>query len=183
MNAQIYSRIDVSLERRSNIAKKEAAKILSCRQERIGKLVISKRLAVVLFKGKAHYQREEVVSYADMVSSNWTMVEACKELQLTRFHLKQLLEANIFYVLQKPDSLNRDWVIDRTQCLELVQMLRKKSRKSKTLSATLSMAGVQRQGYSIVQLILSMLSGKLEYGVSDDKHLVGLKQFIGFRIN
>ena len=29
----------------------------------------------------------------------------------------------------------------------------------------LSMAGAQRQGYSIVRLILSMLSGKLQYSV------------------
>ena len=44
-------------------------------------------------------------------------------------------------------------------------------------------AGIQRQSYSIVQLVLAMINGKLEYGVdSTIGKVASFKQFQGFTI-
>lgn len=176
-------RIHLASSTRSIISKKEAARIIGSRLERIDKLVQQEKLTPVLFKGRAHFLRDQVDRLAATIMSNWTMAEACKALQLTRYQLKQLLDAGVFRTLQKPDSLNRDWVIDKAQCQELVESLQQKARRSHPPSGTVSMAGIQRQGYSIVQLVLAMQAGKVEYGVTHDRgHRNSLKQFIDFTI-
>ena len=121
---------------------------------------------------------------ANEISSNWTMAEACEALEVTRYQLKQLLHAGVIPALQKPDSLNRDWIVDKQGCLTLISALRSSARMSEPSSGTLTMAGVQRQGYSIVQLVMAMLKGELEYGLgykNDDPS--SLRQFVQFKIN
>ena len=178
------SRIQLASATRNIISKKEAARILGSRFERIDKLVQQGRITPVVFKGKAHYLRDQLEAFANEISSNWTMAEACDALQLTRYQLKQLLDAEIIHVLQKPDSLNRDWVIDKAHSVQLVEALRKRARKSAPPPGVVSMAGVQRQGYSIVQVVLAMQRGGLEYGlISDDDYPASFQQFVAFKIN
>jgi hypothetical protein len=112
------------------------------------------------------------------------MAEACEALQITRYQLKQLLDAGVIPVIQKPSSLNRDWVIDKAQCRALIEDLRKKARKTRPPPGAVSMAGIQRQGYSIVQLVEAMQTGELEYGLgSNSKQPESFKQFKDFKIN
>lgn len=175
------SRIKLTSPVRNIISKNETARILGSRLERVDKLVQQEKLIPVVFKGKAHYLRDQVETLANEISSNWSMAEACEALQLTRYQLKQLLDAEIISVFQKPNSLNRDWVIDKTQCLSLIESLCKRARKHSLSSGTVSMAGIQRQGYSIVQLVSAMKSGELEYGmVVDKEHPNSFKQFCEF---
>ena len=61
------------------------------------------------------YRCEEVELLCQVLEANWTMAQACRELQLSRHQLKQLPEAGVFTAIQKPDKSNRDWVIDKTQ--------------------------------------------------------------------
>ncbi|MFT6551023.1 MAG: hypothetical protein ACJA1I_001056 [Zhongshania marina] len=158
--------------------------MLGSRLERIDKLVQQRRITPIVFKGKAHYQRDQVEALANEISSNWTMAEACEALEVTRYRLKQLLDAGAIPAIQKPDSLNRDWVVDKLGCLDLISVLRSNARKSEPPSGTLSMAGVQRQGYSIVQLVMAMQSGELQYSVAADvDSTASLSQFFGFKIN
>lgn len=159
------TRIHLVSGTRNIISKKEAASILGSRIARIDKLVQQGRIKPIVFKGKAHYQRDNIEALAREMTSNWTMAEACKALEITRYQLKQLLDSEVIPTLQKPDSLNRDWIIDKKGCLDLISTLRSNARKSEPPMGALSMAGAQRQGYSIVRLILSMLSGKLQYSV------------------
>ncbi|WP_444902545.1 TniQ family protein [Microbulbifer sp. SSSA007] len=176
------TRIQVTSTTRKIISKKDAIRILGCRTERIDKLVQQGRLISVIFKGKKHYRREEVESLANELSTNWGMNEACKVLEITRYQLKKLLDADIIHTLQKPDGLNRDWVINKEQSLSLIENLRKKARKSECASAAISMAGVQRQGYSIVRLVLAMQRGELEYSINSKvKNHASMKQFIAFQ--
>tara|TARA_Y100000589_G_scaffold295585_1_gene302100 strand:- start:2439 stop:3911 length:1473 start_codon:yes stop_codon:yes gene_type:complete len=177
------TRIQLVSPARNIISKKETARILGSRLERVDKLVQQKKLTPVVFKGKAHYLRDQVEALANEITSNWTMAEACEALQLTRYQLKQLLDADVISVLQKPDSLNRDWVIDKAQCQALIERLCKKARRTSPPSGAVSLAGIQRQGYSIVRLVLAMQSGGLEYGVTPDiDHPVSIKQFTSFKI-
>lgn len=178
LNTQNYSRINVSLDSRSIITKKEAAHILGSRLERIDKLVQQGRITPVVFKGKAQFQRGQVEALAHKMSSNWTMAETCDVLEVTRYQLKQLLDAGVIPVLQKPDSLNRDWIVDKQGCLALISVLRGNARKSEPPQGAKSLAGIQRQGYSIVQLVLAMQSGELQYSsVSEVDGASSLKQF------
>lgn len=181
LNAQDYARIDVSLDSRSIITKKEAARILTCRPERISKLASSKKLTVVIFKGKVHYHRAEVIAYASMVSNNWTMAEAYKRLDISRFQLKQILDANIIATLQVPDRYNRDWIIDRQSCENLVADLISMARRNVDSNQGLSLDGIQRQGYAIPNLLRAMLAGRVTYSaLSHSEKPLSLKRFDRF---
>lgn len=163
------------------ISKKGAAMILGCRPERIDKLVTLKLLSRVIFKGKAHYLRDEMEDLAKLQSSNWTMSQACAALQMTRYQLKQLLDENVLVAIQKPGKLNRDWIIDRIVCEKLVKRLIKNSRSGPVPLGTISMAGIQHQGFSIVDLVLLMQDGTLSYSYRPDKaNLLSIKQFSNF---
>lgn len=158
------TRIQLTTRERNIISKKEAAKILNCHPDRVDKLVQQQKLTYSVFEGKKHYSREQVEGLAIQISSNWTMDEACKALQLTRFQLKQLLDANILHTLQRPSTLNRDWIIDKVQCQQLIASLCQKARKSPPPSGTLSMISMQRRGYSIARLVLAIQAGQIEFG-------------------
>ena len=109
------------------------------------------------------------------------MDEACKALQLTRYQLKQLLDAGILHTFQRPDTLNRDWIIDKVQCQELIASLCQKARKNSPPLGALSMTSMRRRGYSIVRLILAMQAGYIEFGQSFDINFpLSFKQFKDF---
>lgn len=177
------SRIQLASTSRNIISKKEAANILGSRPERVDKLVQQGRLRAVVFKGKAHYLRDQMEMFATEITSNWTIAETCEALEITRYQLKQLLAAGIIPALQQPDRLNRAWIIDKARCLALISSLQSNARRPELSSGTLTMAGVQRQGYSIVQLVLAMQRGELGYGISAEVgSSTSFKQFIAFYI-
>lgn len=177
------SRIRLGSVSRNIISKKETARILESRIERIDKLVQQGRVTPVIFKGKTHYLRDQIEALANEISSNWTMDEACKVLEMSRYQLKQLLDAGIIPTLQKPNSLNRDWVVDRTECLSLINVLRNNARKSESPSDAVSLVSVYRRGYSIVQLVLAMQSGDVEYGINEPvSSAKSFQQFVCFTI-
>ncbi|MFW1837900.1 TniQ family protein [Acinetobacter gyllenbergii] len=157
-------RIQLTTLGRNIVSKKEAAKILNCHPDRVDKLVQQQKLIPSIFEGKKHYSREQVEGLAIQISSNWTMDEACEALQLTRYQLKQLLDAGILHTFQRPDMFNRDWIVDKVQCQELIASLCQKARKNTPPSGVLSMTSMQRRGYSIVRLFLAMQAGQIEFG-------------------
>jgi hypothetical protein len=175
------TRIQLTTRERNIVSKKEAAKILNCHPDRVDKLVQQQKLKPLVFEGKKHYSREQVEGLAIQIYSNWSMDDACEALQLTRYQLKQLLDAGILHTFQRPDAFNRDWIIDKAQCQELIVSLCQKARKSNPPSGSLSIRSIQRRGYSIVQLVLAMQAGQVEFGKS---HIVGYplscKQFTDF---
>lgn len=184
IEADRITRICLTSPIRGIVSKKEAAKLIGCRPERIDKLIQLEKLNAVIFKGKAHYLRDEVEDLGNLIVSNWSMAEACKALQVTRYQLKQLLDAGTISFIQKPDQLNRDWIVDKARCRTLVEQLFKSARSGKMPNNVMSMAGIQRQGYSIVRLISSMQTGKMKYGVCVDvEYPDSLKQFIEFKAN
>ncbi|HCB30430.1 MAG TPA: hypothetical protein DEP50_06635 [Acinetobacter lwoffii] len=175
------TRIHLTTSKRNIVSKKDAAKILNCHPDRIDKLVQQKKLLSHVFEGKKHYSRAQVEELAIQISSNWTMDEACKALQLTRYQLKQLLDAGILHTFQRPDTLNRDWIIDKVQCQELIASLCQKARKNSPPLGALSMTSMRRRGYSIVRLILAMQAGYIEFGQSFDINFpLSFKQFKDF---
>ena len=184
LESKRITRIQLTTRERNVVSKKEAAKILNCHPDRVDKLVQQQKLTPRVFEGKKHYSREQVEGLAMQISSNWTMDEACEALQLTRYQLKQLLDAGILHTLQRPDTFNRDWIIDKVQCQQLIVSLCQKARKKTPPSGALSMTSMQRRGYSIVRLVLAMQAGQIEFGYSHDvEHPLSCKQFTDFTLN
>ena len=183
LESKRITRIQFTTLERNIVSKKEAAKILNCHPDRVDKLVKQQKLTYSVFEGKKHYSREQVEGLAIQISSNWTLDEACEALQLTRYQLKQLLDADILHTLQRPDTFNRDWIIDKLQCKELIASLCQKARKSTSPSGVLSMASMQRRGYSIVHLILAMQARKIEFSLcSNIDYPFSCKQFKDFSL-
>lgn len=183
VNTEQVTRISMRSAHRSVVSKKEAAEIIGCHPERIDKLVIVGKLTRVLFEGKAHYRRPEAEELARLISSNWSMSMACEELQITRYQLKQLLDAEVVLAIQKPDRFNRDWLVDKLQCQKLVADLKASALARPPSGPTLTLVGIQKQGFAIVRLISHMLSGQLEYTLRDDnKWPFSLRQFTSFKI-
>ncbi|MDB6060058.1 MAG: hypothetical protein JWM78_161 [Verrucomicrobiaceae bacterium] len=183
LEADRMTRINLILPRSRIVSKNEAARIIGCRPERIDKYVRTERLSRIIFKGKAHYSRCESEKLASLISSNWTVTEACEALQITRYQLKQLLDAEVFPAIQRPNKFDRDWIVDKARCQFLVDRLLLRVDVLGARELSLSMGGIQRRGFSIVQLISAMQSGHLEFSVRPDKtHPYSLKQFTSFKL-
>jgi len=184
INVDRVSRIDLAEYKSVLITKREVAGLLNCRLPRIDSLVDQERLSETRFKGKVFYKREEVELLRQELEANWTMAQACRELQLSRHQLKQLLEAGVFTAIQKPSKSNRDWVIDKAHSKALVEDLLKNA--SSSLGSTVksySFGGIQRIGYSIVQLFECIRNGQINYSTEVDlKHPYSLKQMARFSI-
>lgn len=163
------------------ISKKEAAFIIGCRPERIDRLVALNRMSRVVFRGKAHYLRDEAQELVKIRRSNWTIGEVCSSLKISRYQLTQLIHAKILVALHEPGPLNRDWLIDRQQCENLISRLISNSRLEAAPSASISMAGVEHKGFSIVDVVLLMLEGGLSYNYTPDtSDPFSMKQFSNF---
>lgn len=176
-----FTRISFSSENRDLISKREACKILNCRPERIYKYVQQSKLSVTVFKGKSSYSRSEVSSLANKIESNWSLAQACDELQVSRFQIKQLLDSELLPALQKPDAQNRDWLIDKRGCIEKIAGLKMKSKLKSGSETQYSFGGIQRLGFSICELINAMENGSLAYSFREDKsNMNSLKQFCLF---
>ena len=134
----------------------------------IDKYVKQKKLKIIEFKGTKYYSRVEVSALADLISANWTMTQASSEMCLSPYQLRQLLEAGLIPVIQRPDELNRDWIIDKEECQKLIAGLLKKARK-RLGQPTLSLSGIQKTGFPIVRLVEAMKEGSVLYRAEMDR--------------
>lgn len=184
INTTVITRFNVNNDVRDIISKKEATSILDCRGDRIDKYVQQNRLSIRIFKGKAHYSKEEVTELVKLIDSNWTMKQLCKNLEITRYQAKQALEANIFPLIQKPDSLNRDWLIDAKKTQKIIEYLIQNAVEIDTgLAKVYSREGIQRFGYSFSDLLTAMMNKEVVYFVDKtNSPPLSFKQFIKFRI-
>ena len=183
INSDKTIRINVDDSSRDIITRKAAAVILNCRPVLIDKYVKQNRLTVSEFKGGKYYSRSEVSKLAELISSNWTMNQASDELCLSPYQLRQLLKAGVIPIIQRPDELNRDWIIDKKKCQALILKLRGNAHNA-PIQDGLSMSGIQKNGFSIVKLFQGMRDGSISYCVEDNnKVAAGFKQFVQFKYN
>lgn len=180
-NIERVTRIQLESSARNIISKKEAAQILGSRPERIDRLVQQGRISAVIFKGKAHYLRDQVEAFEHMISSNWSLDQTCKALGLGRYQIKKLLEAGILPVLQSTKD-NRDWVIDKEKCLILMNELKKNSCSYFNSQKTMTIKSLRCKSYSIDRIFLDMLSGRMLYKFSEEKSTLFFEKFYDFYI-
>ena len=93
------------------------------------------------------------------------------------------LDAGVIPVLQKPSSLNRDWLIDKHGCICIVENLQSSAVRLDIYSNGISIQGIQQKGYSIAKLIQSMMTGRVRYSIMEDSvHRYSLKRFFQFSV-
>ena len=110
------------------------------------------------------------------------MTQASNEMCISPYQLRQLLDAGLIPVVQRPDKLNRDWIIDKRASRALVSALLNSARKSLT-EGGVSLSGIQKKGYSIVQLVEGMSDGSIRFRAKLDKNRTSsFKQFVEFEV-
>lgn len=162
LQANRLSRISISSEQRSLISLKEVQNMLQCREERIRKFIQQNLLHPHYFKSHTYFMRDEVQTIVDRISNNWTMDQASNELELSRYQLKQLLDANLIKTLQCPDSKNRDWLIDKNFWLKTIESFKNKS-VSHGIKDGMSLKDLQRKGFDIVDTFRLIESGNVMF--------------------
>lgn len=141
-----------------------------------------KVLEAIKIHGKENYLRSGVERLATKIKTNWTLQQACTELQLNRHQLKLLLDDGVFRAIQKPSPLNRNWIIDREQCKSVILNLKSKASNLDVYGKTYSLPGIQKLGYSLFQLVIAMQTGTIAYNLNIDPHQpFSFKQFVNYR--
>lgn len=174
------TRISLSSDERPLITQKDAQRLLDCREPRIHSLIAQGKITLHKFKGKAYFNREEIESLARLYQDNWSMEQAVIETELSRYQLKQLLDAGLVKALQRADSQNRDWLICKKSWQRMIRNLKKSAHQNKNSPAK-SLSGLQKQGYMITDVFNMLASSELSYTVkiSESKPL-SFKQLENF---
>lgn len=156
------TRIRLSDDERPLISQKQAQRILNCRAPRIQSLVSQKKISLHQFKGKAYFNKKDIESLAKLYEENWSMEQAIAETELSRYHLKQLLDVELVKSLQKADHQNRDWLICRKSWLRFISNLQK-SAQCTPVNQGKTLIGFQKQGFPITDIFNLILQGEVIY--------------------
>lgn len=174
------TRISLTSDERPLITQKEAQHLLDCREPRIRSLIAQGKITPHNFKGKAYFNREEVGALARLYQENWSMEQAVIETELSRYQLKQLLDAGVVKALQKADAQNRDWLICKKSWQRLLAKLQNSAQKS-PIAQGKTLGGIQKEGHSITKLFDLMLKGKVVYSyVNKPNKSLSFKQLSKF---
>lgn len=165
------------------ISKKVAAKILDVRLPRFDKLINQNRIELFIFQGKGHYLRDQIELLACQYNDNWSLSQASEALCLTKYHIKALLKYQFINFIQQPDMMNRDWLIDKSSCERLINRLSLLANEPECHTGGKSMAGIQREGYSLTELVTGMLEGGVIFLFKyNNKSPFSFKQFHSFKV-
>ena len=165
------------------MGRKAAAKILNCRLPRLESYVRQNRLTVHKIERKTVFRKSEVLDLYRLFESNWTIDQACNAFGVSRYQMCSLLRVGVVKALQTPSNLNREWLVNKQQCEELLEELIKGSDENiDKAGPTLSLECVQRR-YPISGLIPKMLNNDVRYSRLADKRGLGFRQFTNFMVS
>ncbi|MCK5529764.1 MAG: helix-turn-helix domain-containing protein [Halopseudomonas aestusnigri] len=175
------TRISLSSDERPLITQKEAQRLLDCREPRIHSLIAQGKITLHKFKGKAYFNREEIESLARLYQDNWSMEQAVIETELSRYQLKQLLDAGLVKALQRADSQNRDWLICKRSWQRMIRNFKKFATDDAKPKGK-SLSGIQKQGFTISETLNLILNHKVTYRFTPEPSKpYSLKQLSDFR--
>jgi hypothetical protein len=174
------TRISISSGQRPLINQKEAQHILNCREPRIHSLIAQCKITPHQFKGKIYFNRDEINALNALYQDNWTMAQAVSQTELSRYQLKQLLDAGLIKTFQKADHHNRDWLISKHGWQMQIENLRKYA--SESAEPGYSLCGLQKQGLNITDVVRLLTARKLRFSfhLSTEKPL-SFKQFCNYK--
>ncbi len=176
------SRISLSSDERPLISQKDAQRILNCREPRIHSLISQGKIKPQQFKGKIYFNRDEINSLAKLYEDNWSMEQAIIETELSRYQLKQLLDAGLVKALQKANCQNRDWLICKKSWESQISDFQNFAQKT-DITRGKSLIDFQKQGFSIVDLFNLLTNHQLLYNFTPNKKAHrSFKQISNFRL-
>lgn len=161
IQANRLTRISLSSDERPLISQKETQSILNCREPRVHSLISQGRITPHRFKEKTYFYRDEINCIAKLYENNWSMEQAVSEIELSRYQLKQLLDAGIIKSLQKADHQNRDWLIYKQNWIKQMDTFKRLSSDHVTTGYSLS--GLQKKGFQISDIFLMLKTNKLMF--------------------
>lgn len=183
INHRRIKNITIETTHLSYISLKEASSILNCRPARIKKLVHQDKINTVIFQGKVHFSRKDIVDYSRILLENWTISEASSALQLSKYQIKILIESGVIGIIQKPNYMNRDWIIDKLSCEKLLAYLISCAAKKSPDIKSITLQGLQKSGFSIDVVVKNMINGSITYVFcNNEKFPLSFKQFDGFNM-
>lgn len=156
--------------------------MLYCREPRIHSLVAQGKITLHKFKGTAYFNRDEIGSLARLHEYNWSMDQAVIETELSRYQLKQLLDAGLVKALQKADHQNRDWLICKNSWIRLISRCQKSAQENLVAQGK-TLSGFQKQGFPITKLFELILKNLLIYNFATSQSKpYSFRQIINFKI-
>lgn len=177
------TRISLLSDERPLITQKEAQRILDCREPRIHSLIAQGKITLHKFKGKAYFNREEVEALARLYQDNWSMEQAVIETELSRYQLKQLLDAGLVKALQRADPQNRDWLICKRSWQRMINNLKKSALQHENLKGK-SLSGLQKQGFMITDVFNMLAKSQLNHSFKESTTKpFSFKQIVNFRLD
>jgi hypothetical protein len=173
----------LSTDERPLITQKEAQRLLDCREPRIHSLIAQGKITLHKFKGKAYFNREEVGALARLYQDNWSMEQAVIETELSRYQLKQLLDAGLVKPLQRADPQNRDWLICKRSWQRMINNLKKSALQHENLKGK-SLSGLQKQGFMITDVFNMLAKSQLNYSFKESTiKPFSFKQIVNFHLD
>ena len=173
----------MSSDERPLITQKEAQRLLNCREPRIHSLIAQGKITPHNFKGKAYFNREEVEALARLYQDNWSMEQAVIETELSRYQLKQLLDAGLVKALQRADPQNRDWLICKRSWQRMINNLKKSALLHENLKGK-SLSGLQKQGFMITDVFNMLAKSQLNHSFKESTTKpFSFKQIVNFRLD
>ncbi len=177
------SRISLSSDARPLISQKDAQLILNCRESRIHGLISQGKIKPQQFKGKIYFNRDEINSLAKLYEVNWSMEQAIIETEISRYQLKQLLDAGLVKALQKANRQNRDWLICKKSWQYLIKRFQT-SAETNPIPQGKTLSGIQKQGFSITELFGAIIKKQIKYNFTpkpNNRH--SFKQLRNFKLD
>jgi hypothetical protein len=161
------------------ISESHVAKVLSCHLGRVKVYVREKLISShhSLVNGTRLFLRADIIKLKTRLRNCCSIDECAQLLGISVYHARQLLRVGIIGSLIKPNSENRDWLIENFKIEKLVNRLIATAdftvRKSSTTKKRYAFTKV-----SFSRLMLSMLNGDINYGYTPNKKKpLSLEQF------
>jgi hypothetical protein len=187
MLMQSLSQIDPQVKEQSTfISETQVAELLCCHLSKV-KVYIRENLISShhsLVNGARLFLRANIIKLKTRLRNCCSINECAQLLDISVYHARQLLRVGIIGSLIKPNSENRDWLIENFKIEKLVNRLIATAdftvRKSSTTKKRYAFTKV-----SFSRLMLSMLNGDINYGYTPNKKKpLSLEQFTpAFDIN
>ncbi len=187
MLMQSLSQIDPQVKEQSTfISETQVAELLCCHLSKVKVYVREKLISShhSLVNGTRLFLRADIIKLKTRLRNCCSIDECAQLLGISVYHARQLLRVEIICSLIKPNSENRDWLIENWKIKKLVNRLIATAdftvRKSSTTKKRYAFTKV-----SFSRLMLSMLNGDINYGYTQNKKKpLSLEQFTpAFDIN
>lgn len=174
------SQVDYEVRDKSNyVSETQVAELLRCHLGKVKVYIREKLISYckVLPNGTHLFLRSHVMQFKSRLKLCCSIDETAELLGISIYHVRQLLRAGIIQPLLKPNTENRDWLVEKPQIEKLIVQLKSFA------DPAIKKSNTAKKRYAFVKigfgrLIQSMLNGDISFGYRPNKkRLLSLEQF------